>query len=119
MLLSLVATLRNSIAGKSFSIAKLCVRLAVGFLTWPFNIQFPHQIFFSFEGMTLYFRLEDGLLFPGLSLFGDNSYLNTPYMATPYSAVQVVQWIHITLPFAGQNPNLVYIWDSNASLRHL
>ena len=46
--LSLVATLGDSIAGKStslLSIAKLCATLAVGSLIWPFNIQVPHQIF--------------------------------------------------------------------------
>lgn len=39
----------------------------------------------AFEGMAAYRRLEDGLLAPGLCLFGDNAYLNTTYMATPYS----------------------------------
>jgi hypothetical protein len=39
----------------------------------------------AFEGATLYQRLKDGLLAPGLSLFGDNAYLNTTFMATPYS----------------------------------
>ncbi len=29
-------------------------------------------------------RLENGLLADGLVLFGDNAYLNTNYMATPY-----------------------------------
>lgn len=39
----------------------------------------------AFEGMTLHRRLKDGLLAPGLCLFGDNAYLNTPFMATPFS----------------------------------
>ena len=39
----------------------------------------------AFEGMALYKKLDDGLLAPGLCLFGDNAYLNAPYMATPYS----------------------------------
>jgi DDE superfamily endonuclease len=39
----------------------------------------------AFEGMTLCQQLEDGLLAPGLCIFGDNAYLNTPFMATPYS----------------------------------
>jgi hypothetical protein len=38
------------------------VMLVVGFLTWPFNTQFPHRIFLPFNGMSLYNRLEDGLL---------------------------------------------------------
>jgi hypothetical protein len=41
----------------------------------------------AFEGMTLFHRLEEGILAPELCLFGDNAYLNTPYMATPYAAV--------------------------------
>jgi hypothetical protein len=51
-------------------------------------IQYPGSTsdILAFKGMTLYDRLEDGLLAPGLSLFGDNAYLNTPYMATSYSA---------------------------------
>ena len=52
-------------------------------------IQYPGSTsdILAFEGMSLYDRLEDGLLAPGLCLFGDNAYLNTPYMATPYSSV--------------------------------
>jgi hypothetical protein len=41
----------------------------------------------AFEGMSLFQKLEHGILAPGLCLFGDNAYLNTPYMATPYPAV--------------------------------
>jgi hypothetical protein len=41
----------------------------------------------AFEGMSLFLRLENSLLAPGLCIFGDNVYLNTPYMATPYAAV--------------------------------
>jgi DDE superfamily endonuclease len=37
--------------------------------------------------MALFQRLEEGLLAPGLCIFGDNAYLNTPYMATPYPGV--------------------------------
>lgn len=39
----------------------------------------------AFEGSALYSRLEDGLLHPNLCLFGDNAYINTHYMATPFS----------------------------------
>ena len=38
----------------------------------------------AFEGMSLFSQLEEGLLDAGLCLFGDNAYLNTSYMATPY-----------------------------------
>jgi hypothetical protein len=41
----------------------------------------------AFKCMSLYDRLEDGLLAPSLCLFGNIAYLNSPYMATPYSAV--------------------------------
>ncbi len=41
----------------------------------------------AFEGMSLYARLHRGLLAPGLCRFGDNAYLNSVFMATPYSAV--------------------------------
>jgi hypothetical protein len=41
----------------------------------------------AFEGMSLFQRLEEGILAPELCIFGDNAYLNTPYMATPYAAV--------------------------------
>ena len=42
----------------------------------------------AFEASTLYNRLEyDHILAPGLSLFGDNAYLNATYMATPYPNV--------------------------------
>jgi hypothetical protein len=38
----------------------------------------------AFEASDLHKRLEDGLLADGLVIFGDNAYLNTNYMATPY-----------------------------------
>jgi hypothetical protein len=41
----------------------------------------------AFEGSNLYERLEGGLLKNGLVLFGDNVYLNTRYMATPFPNV--------------------------------
>ncbi len=40
----------------------------------------------AFEAMSLFQKLEDGVLAPGLCIFGDNAYLNTPYLATPYAA---------------------------------
>lgn len=42
----------------------------------------------AFEGMSLSQKLEDGMLAPGLCLFGNNAYLNTPYLATPYAAIK-------------------------------
>lgn len=41
----------------------------------------------AFEASDLYTRLERGLLAPGLVLFGDNAYLNTAFMATPFPRV--------------------------------
>lgn len=41
----------------------------------------------AFEASQLWNALEDGLLAPGLVLFGDNAYLNTNYLATPYPGV--------------------------------
>jgi DDE superfamily endonuclease len=41
----------------------------------------------AFEASDLYARLEKGLLQPGLVIFGDNAYLNSPYMATPFPGV--------------------------------
>ena len=39
----------------------------------------------SFQAMSLFHQLEQGILAPGLCLFGDNAYLNSTYMATPYA----------------------------------
>lgn len=41
----------------------------------------------AFEKSDLYRRLEGGLLADGLVLYGDNAYVNTNYMATPYPGV--------------------------------
>jgi hypothetical protein len=37
--------------------------------------------------MLLFQMLEKGMLAPGLCIFGDNAYLNAPFMATPYPGV--------------------------------
>jgi hypothetical protein len=41
----------------------------------------------AFEGMSLFSKLENGILAPGLCLFGDNAYLNSIFMATPFSGI--------------------------------
>lgn len=41
----------------------------------------------AFERSKLYDRCENGLMKNGKVLFGDNAYLNTQYMATPYTNV--------------------------------
>ena len=41
----------------------------------------------AFEGMSRFHKLEEGALAPGLCLFGDNAYINSPYLATPYAGV--------------------------------
>ena len=44
--------------------------------------------YLAFSTMDLYHKLErPGFLAPGLCLFGDNAYVNTPYMATPFKNV--------------------------------
>jgi DDE superfamily endonuclease len=35
--------------------------------------------------MAVYKQLQDGILAPGLCLFGDNAYLNAPFVATPFA----------------------------------
>ena len=40
-----------------------------------------------FESSRLHRRLKRGLLAPGLVLFGDNAYINTPFMAMPFTNV--------------------------------
>ena len=41
----------------------------------------------AFEASDLFSRLEDGLLAENMVLFGDNAYLNSKYMATPFPNV--------------------------------
>ncbi len=41
----------------------------------------------AFEGFSLFKKLEDGILAPGLCFFCNNANLNTPYMATPFATV--------------------------------
>jgi len=41
----------------------------------------------AFKGMLFFQKLEEDILVPGLCIFGDKAYLNTPNMATPYAAV--------------------------------
>ena len=41
----------------------------------------------AFKGVSLFQKLDEGILAPGLCIFGDKAYLNTPNMATPYAAV--------------------------------
>jgi hypothetical protein len=41
----------------------------------------------AFKRSELFERCENGLMKNGLVLFGDNAYLNTEYMATPYTYV--------------------------------
>ena len=41
----------------------------------------------DFEVSDLYRRLEGGLLTDGFVIFGDNAYLNSTFLATPYPNV--------------------------------
>ena len=59
-----------------------------GFWTYKSSTQGQHwTVLLAFKGMSLFQRLEQGILDPSLCIFGDNAYLNAPYMATPYAAV--------------------------------
>lgn len=53
------------------------------------SIQYPGSTSdcLAFEGMSLVQQLEQGILDPRLCLYGNNVYVNTPQMATPYTAV--------------------------------
>ena len=41
----------------------------------------------AFESSELYGKLTNGILAEGLCIFGDNAYLNSPFLATPYPNV--------------------------------
>lgn len=54
------------------------------------EIAFPgaSSDYFAFHYSKVKKKLEtDGFLYPGLALFGDNAYTNTPYMVTPFRSV--------------------------------
>ena len=53
-------------------------------LTFQSRMVDPRQIALLSRQVTYTKILEDGLLADGLVIFGDNAYLNTKYMATPY-----------------------------------
>ena len=61
----------------------------------------------AFEASDLYQRLNSGILADGLVLFGDNAYLNTPFMATPYPNAK---------PGAEDNYNFYHSQVSNSIL---
>ncbi len=51
------------------------------------EIKFPGAVsdFYAFDESTLKKKVEtEGFLRPGLCLFGDNAYMNTPYMCIPW-----------------------------------
>ena len=54
------------------------------------EIAFPGAAsdYFAFHYSKIRKKLEiDGFLYPGLALYGDNAYTNTPYMVTPFRSV--------------------------------
>ena len=54
------------------------------------NISHPASTsdYLSFGTSTICNLLEkEGFLCPGLSIYGDNAYINTPYMTTPFKSV--------------------------------
>lgn len=55
------------------------------------NVSHPASTsdYLAFSTMDLFHKLErPNFMAPGLCLFGDNAYVNTPYMATPYKNVR-------------------------------
>ena len=94
----------------------------------------------AFEASDLYRRLESGLLCPGLVIFGDNAYLNSPYLAIPYPNVssgskdnynfyhsQVSRWVGLFIllfilssnfDFSASNPCRVRFWNVGANVGH-
>ncbi len=59
---------------------KNCMCIAI--FLWSVCIQI------AFEGCDLYSRLQKGLMKEGLALFGDNAYLNSSFLTTPYPNVR-------------------------------
>ena len=57
-------------------------------------------------------RLEGGLLKNGLALFGDNAYLNTHYMATPFPNISSGYKDDYIFPFSGLYSSRVCIWNT-------
>jgi hypothetical protein len=57
------------------------------FLDLSINYGGASSDYLAFEASDLYRRLEIGLLTRGFVLFGDNAYLNSTYLATPYPNV--------------------------------
>jgi hypothetical protein len=41
----------------------------------------------ALEGMSLFRKLEEGIFASGLCIFGNITYINSPYLATPYAGV--------------------------------
>jgi hypothetical protein len=86
------------------------------------SIQYPGSTLdcLAFEGMSLFQKLEEGILAPGLCLFGDNAYLITPYMATPYAAVsaRTKDSYKQLYSFPIANTNRVHIWHADTSMVH-
>ncbi len=79
----------NSSVGETRSSAwtvRLCAMSGADFWTY-LSRSYPGSTsdYIAFEGMSLFHQLEQGILAPGLCLFGDNAYLNSTYMATPYA----------------------------------
>jgi hypothetical protein len=57
----------------------------------------------AFQASDLYARLEKGLLTEGRVLFGDNAYLNSVFMTTPYPGLRGGSKDHYNFfPFAGK-----------------
>ena len=67
----------------------------------------------AFEGSNLYERLEGGLLKNSLVLYGDNAYLNTRYMSTPFPNVSSGSMDDYNFSI------LMFVFESSALLEYL
>ena len=75
------------------------------------SIGLPGASSIAFEGSDLNERLEGGILKNGLVLYGDNAYINTRYMATPFPNVSSgCKDDYIFFSVSAAHPCQVHLW---------
>jgi hypothetical protein len=84
-----VVQVNSFVGGRKNSdlIVRLCRMSEEEFWTYPFFTLGRLLIALLSRECHCFQKLEDGMLTPELCLFGDNAYLNTNYMATPFAGV--------------------------------
>ena len=71
----------------------------------------------AFEGMSPFQKLEGGILAPGLCIFGDNAYLNTPLLAAPlFCHFWWYQRLLQFLPLTVANMHRMRIWNMDTQV---